>query len=356
VQPAQRLAELIRRQGDACARLGSPLYAGLMAYAAVDALDGGPVAVALAGHELDPGDYAVTLRLFGAVHGLVLSGRAPDLAAYYPSVGGTADPHAAWPQFRRVCAEQLDAIRPWLESPPQTNEIGRSAALLGGLLYVTAATRLPVRLRELGASAGLNLRPDLLRLTWDAPVPGSYGPDSSPVVLAHAWTGALPPVGVSLSVVDRGGCDLDPVVATTPEGRLRLQAYIWPDQVARMERLRGALELARQVPATVVRADAVSFLENLSPEIGSTLVIWHSVVWQYLPDDARVRAQAELDRLGGEATRSSPVAHLSLELDPGADDANVALQLWPASAFPAYADATPIGAAAPHGIPVRWLG
>ena len=53
--PAQRMAELIRQQGDACARLGSPLYAGLMAYAADDPLDGGPVAVALSGRELDPG-------------------------------------------------------------------------------------------------------------------------------------------------------------------------------------------------------------------------------------------------------------------------------------------------------------
>ena len=156
--PARGWPSSSRQQGDACARLGSPLYAGLMAYAADDLLDGGPVAVALSGRELDPGPHAVTLRLFGAVHGLVLSGRAPDLAAYYPSVGGTADPDAAWPEFRRVCAEQLDAIRPWLESPPQTNEIGRSAALLGGVLHVAAATRLPVRLMELEASAGLNQR------------------------------------------------------------------------------------------------------------------------------------------------------------------------------------------------------
>ena len=133
---------------------------------------------------------------------------------------------------------------------------------------------------------------------------------------------------------------------------MRLQAYVWPDDVARMQRLRGALELARQVPASVVRADAASFLEKLSPQPGSTLVIWHSVVWQYLPDDARVRVRAELDRIGAEATRSSPVAHLSLELDPGSDDANVALRLWPASAFPTYAADTPIGDAAPHGVPV----
>jgi hypothetical protein len=354
VQPEERLAELFRQSADSCGRLGSPLYAGLMAHAADDALAGGPIAVAMAGHEQDSASSAVTLRLFGAVHRLVLSGEEKALAAYYPSVGGSADPEAAWPLFRQVCADRLDVIRPWLERPPQTNEIGRAAAFLGGLLQIVAVAAFPVRLVELGASAGLNLRPDLLRVTWEDPAPGAFGPPDSPVVLARAWTGTLPPVDVPLAVVERSGCDLDPVEPTTPEGRLRLQSYVWPDDTARFNRLRGALQLARQVPVSVFRADAAAFLEHIHLRRGTTLVVWHSIFWQYLPSGARLRVRAQLDRLGAEAMPTAPVAHLSLELDEDSKDAVVRLRCWPPSRFPSFADDVAIAEAAPHGIPVDW--
>jgi hypothetical protein len=325
-----------------------------MAHAADDVLAGGPVADVMAGHENDPASSAVTLRLFGAVHRLVLTGEVRALAAYYPSVGGIADPDAAWPAFRQVCVDHGETIRPWLSRPPQTNEIGRGAALLGGLLHIAAATGLPVRLVELGASAGLNLRPDLLRVTWDTPRPGAYGPRTSPVVLATAWTGPLPPLGAPLAVVERQGCDLNPVVPTTSEGRLRLLSYVWPDDLDRIDRLRGALELARQVPVPVARADAATFLEGTGLREGTALVVWHSIMWQYLPSDDRARVRAQLERLGGEATQSAPVAHLSLELDPGSPSALVRLRLWPAAQFPTYRDEVTIADAAPHGIPVSW--
>ena len=45
-----------------------------------------------------------------------------------------------------------------LAVPPQTNEVGRSAALLAGLFDVVAASGVRrIRLLEIGASAGLNL-------------------------------------------------------------------------------------------------------------------------------------------------------------------------------------------------------
>ena len=284
-----------------------------MAHAADDVLDGGEIASVLRGHERDPGSAALALRLFGAVHRLVLTGRAASLAPFYPSVGGLADPDAAWPAFRQVCADNISGIRPWLDRPPQTNEIGRSAPLLGGLLHIAAMTALPVRLAELGASAGLNQRPDLVRLTWEGSSPGAYGPASSPVVLRNAWQGSLPPVGVPLSIVERRGCDLDPVVPTTSEGQIRLASYVWPDDLERLHRLRGAVELARQVPATVVRTDAATFLRGIALEPGRP---WSSGTPCSGSTFRRRRdcaCRRELDRLSHEATRAAPVAHLSFE-------------------------------------------
>src|SRR5437763_1692936 len=98
------MARLFREQGDGCARLGSPLYAELLRLCGDDIEGGGVLADVLAGHEEDPGPSALALRLVGAVHRIVLSGRAPELAPYYPSVGGTADATAAWPAFRDVVA------------------------------------------------------------------------------------------------------------------------------------------------------------------------------------------------------------------------------------------------------------
>ena len=66
----------LRRQARACRLPGSPLYAGLLERSAADAEDGGPAWTVLAGHETDPPGSALTLRLMGAVHRLVLQGRA----------------------------------------------------------------------------------------------------------------------------------------------------------------------------------------------------------------------------------------------------------------------------------------
>ena len=52
---------------------------------------GGPAQRLLAGREQEPARAFLALRLLGAVHRLVLMGRLPELAALYPSAGGTVD-------------------------------------------------------------------------------------------------------------------------------------------------------------------------------------------------------------------------------------------------------------------------
>lgn len=346
--PEQRTARVLRTQARHCAAAGSSLYAGLLGHAADDLLAGGPVAGVLEGHLTDPGRSALALRMLGGVHALVLTGGAAELAAFYPSAGGTAEPgpgaRRAWPAMREVLTEHRDEIRDWLKRPPQTNEVGRGAALAGALCYLAARAAYPVRLIEIGASAGLNLRADHF---WISGTGLTFGPDSSPVRMPGAWRGHAPPVR-PVEVVTRTGGDLAPVDPLSDDGRLLLSAYVWADQVDRMERLRGACELAARVPADLRREPALATIARLRPEPGSWTVLWHSIMQQYL-DHEQMRQLAEgVAAIGAAATDSARFAHVTLELIKGTSDTPIELTTWP------KAERRLLGTAPAHGIPVTW--
>src|SRR4029077_12761115 len=114
----------------------------------------------------------------------VLTGRLPDLARHYPSTGGDGDPEAAWPAFRTALDLHRDEISALVARPCQTNEVGRSAALVGGFLEVAHRTGLPLRILEIGASAGLNLRWDRYRYESSE---GAWGDPGSHVRFTHSF-------------------------------------------------------------------------------------------------------------------------------------------------------------------------
>lgn len=344
------LVERIRTQAGDCAEMGSPLYASLLEQAATDVEAGGPVAAVLAGHEDDRGASALALRLLGAVHRLVLSGLAPELAARYPSTGGDGDAEGAWSAFRSVVADQGEAIRPLLATPPQTNEVGRSAALLGGFLVVAAETGLGLRLLEIGCSAGLNLRFDRFGYRSGEQV---WGDPASPVQLVEPWSeGGRPPLDVEVSVTERWGCDVAPIDPLTPEGRRALLSYVWPDQPVRLALLRGAIEVAAAVPAVVERGDAAVWLERrlADPVPGVATAVFHSVMRQYLDDEGRAAIDLLLRRAAERASVEAPVAHLAMEPDAGYASMAVRLTIWPGG------EERVVALAGGHGPPVRWLG
>ena len=132
-----------------CSSLGSPFTAEPLTLLDEDGAADGVTARLLAGGPGDP------LRLAGALHALVLGGAAPKLAAYYPP-NGVRDPD----RWRRAMLDALathDVEAPrFLAFSPQTNEVGRSAVLVGGFHHVARRGGLPLRLLEIGASAGLN--------------------------------------------------------------------------------------------------------------------------------------------------------------------------------------------------------
>jgi hypothetical protein len=332
------LPEQLRHQARHCAEFGSPLYADLLARCADDVEAGGAVARLLASRADLPPQQVLPLRLLGGVHALVLQRRAHELAMFYPSVGGTAtDAEARWHAFCSVVTDQADALQPWLDATVQTNEPGRAAALLGALHAAgVRAGPLPVRLFEFGASAGLNLRVDALPIgpgaTIDTPLP--------------------PPVA-PLRVAERQGADLHPIDPTTTDGRLRLTAYVWADDRPRLERLRLALDIAAQVSAPVARSGAAEFLAEVGVRPGFLTVVWHSIVWQYLPTNERAAVIAELDRLAREASDEAPVAHVSLEPDPDAVGRSLLLPEVRLRLAPQGVDSV-LGVAPAHGVPVQW--
>jgi hypothetical protein len=340
---------LIRDQARACAELGSPMCGELLGRLADDLEASGPTAEVLRGHEDDPGPSGLALRLAGSLHRLVLSGAAGELAPYYPTVGGDWSAGGA-DAVLDFLARRPDDVRPLLDQPPQTNEVGRSAALLGALLRSLARHPLPVRLFEIGASGGLNLFADRFRYADDRGV--AWGDPDSPVVLADAWRGAPVPADAHVVVAERGGCDVSPVDVTTEDGRLTLSSYVWPDMTARYQRLAGAIEVARREPIEVVRAGAASYVEGLGLADGHLTVLWHSVMWQYVPRDEQERVTARLAELGADATADRPLVHLFAEPTRRTPEDRhrfwVVAQIWPGGVREHW------GQMAPHGLPVTW--
>ncbi len=335
------------KQAEWCGELGSELYAKLLRQAAADVEATGTCWTVLRGHHEDAPGSALALRFLGAVHRLVLEGKAPQLAMCYPSTGGDANCADLWQRFHDVVGEHVATLRELIERPVQTNEVGRCAALLGGFLEVARCTSLPLRLLEIGAAAGLILRWDHHR--YEQGNEGWGNPDA-PVHIAGAFASGHPSFDVSATVAERRGCDTSPIDPTTQEGKLTLQSYVWPDQVERFQLLEAALEVARRVPANVEKSNAADWIESAlgikTP--GTATVVYHSIVWQYLPPKDRDRIERAITTAGREATTQAPLAWLRFE--PGEGWADVRLRIWPDG------DDRLIGRSGFHGRPVHWLG
>jgi hypothetical protein len=294
----------------------------------------------------------VSLRFAGALHRLVLERRAPELALHYPSVGGSAPVEDVWPVARRVIEEHAIALADGVRRPVQTNEVGRAAALFGGLVLVTATSLLPIRLLEVGASAGLNLRAD--DFGYDVADGVVLGDAASPVRLRRPWQGSHPPYDVAVDIAERAGCDPAPLDPTSEADRLTLTSYVWGDQLERLERLRGALAIAARAPVPVEAMPASAFLarELAEPREGVATVVWHSVVRQYLSRDERTAVDDLLAGAGARATASAPLFRLSLEpekLVASTFRFVVELTTWPGGGRRTLAEC--LG----HGPPVVWV-
>jgi hypothetical protein len=334
-----RVRDSFAEQAQWCDRLGSPFTASVCR---------------VLGRRLDretetgrraldwPGDPAPTadalaLRLCGGINALVRQGAVPALAALYPP--------APFPDEERL-AEALGPVlaRPdlagWLDLPPQTNEVGRSAVLMAGLMVAAKTIGRPFYLLELGASAGLNLVLD--RYAYDLGGVRAGVPDS-PLRLAPEWTGPPPPEA-EVVVAGRRGVDLSPV-----EDSSRLLAYVWPDQTRRLEQAEKAIALLAADPPPIDRGDAADWLEaqlaSPAPQ-GTARAVIHSVAYQYFPADTQARVTAAIESAG----TCEPLAWVRMEKAPEEAGHSLRVRLWPGG------EDRLLARVHPHGASVEWLG
>jgi hypothetical protein len=368
------LADRFRRHADALVRSGrSPLYVKLMRGAAEDIDRGGQVAQLFDGVPAPPGSVP-QLRLMAALHYLVLAGQAPALASFYPSAGGDRPVDGAWPAASEVIGGRFEQIEERLHRTVQTNEPGRSAVLFAGLLWLSRRHRRPIRLLEIGASAGLNLLVDRYTYIVGGRV---LGDPASPVRLVDPWTPPLPidleEEAASLRIADRSGCDLAPLDPGREEDRLTLLSYVWPDELHRIERLRAALSVAAGDPVPIAARRASEWLAEALPvrDDHELTVVWHSVMRQYVdPEewdtiDRTLRAAAEAEperrlvRLSMEPAQDHP-ARMQLTLhdpagttdrEPTAPTLDRAGATLDDSAGPRE---TLLAVCDDHGLPIRW--
>jgi hypothetical protein len=336
------VADAIALQARSCAALGSPLYAELLTGLLADFESGGVVYDVLAQRQRPVRD-AVSLRLLGALHRRVLEGEEPALGRHYPSVGGSPRASLVDDALEVIARCRLD-VDGALTRQVQTNEVGRAATLAGGFAEIARATRLPLSLREIGSSAGLNLH-------WDGYYydtgESTLGDSTSLVRFGpHMWTN--PPKLAPVEIRDRAGTDIAPLDPADPQARLTLLSFVWPDMAIRFDRLRAALDHAADRPPIVARADAADWLAEALPACAedATTVVFHSIVWQYLPPATQARVRNLLHEHGATATSASPLAWLRME--PAGPVTALTLTMWP--------DGTErvLATAGYHGADINW--
>jgi len=255
---------------------------------------------------------AVPLRFLGGLHALVIDGLAGGLE-----------------EALEKAAARRDRLAEFMRHEPQTNEVRRSACLLGGFLTVAHETGQPLRTFEIGASAGLNQIWD--RYRYDLGPAGHWGDAGSEVALDTDWRGPAPPLDAPVRVAVRAACDRRPVDIRDPEARRRLRAYIWADQTERLARLDSAIAAALAAGVSVEAEDAVNWLSRrAAPEAGFATVLFHSVFWQYMPRERQDAARAAIEAHGAAASAEAPFAWLRMEPTPeDLSGMDLSLTSWP---------------------------
>lgn len=288
---------------------------------------------------------ALPLRVTAGLHHLLLTGQDRSLEPVY---AGIATDQGKVDRLVGELIRKYDTVLlPWLDGPPQTNEAGRSSAIMVGLAWLSERLGSRFELNEIGASAGINTMMD--RFAYDLDGVRFGGP--SPLRLAPEWRGDPPPTA-QVTITGARGCDLKPIDLRNPEAVLRLKSFVWPEAVERMARIDVARSLAQERAPELDRADAGDWVEAImaEPQVeGTTRCLFHTIVWQYLPDFTQDRITQAVEKAGAAADDTKPIAWLRLETNRQTFAHELQARFWPGGD-----QGVTLAAAHPHGDWVEW--
>jgi hypothetical protein len=288
----------------------------------------------------EPTKAALPLRTVGGLHSLALKGVA--LTEIFD--GSVTDPEAVKAALSAALIAHDDELYRWLDGPPQTNEPGRSGALMCGMLEVSRRFGQPLEVIEIGSSAGLNLLIDRYRFDLGGTM---VGPGDSPVTIRPEWRGPVPPQ-VPVRFASVRGCDQQVIDVHDSAAAARLRAYIWADNPERQARMTRAIAMIEAQPVRLEQADAADWLEARLAEPqaeGVTRVLMHSVVWQYLPPATQARITEAMEKAGAQATADRQLAWVEMEPDRTLHRQEVWVRSWPGDM-----SRTMVAASQAHGV------
>lgn len=360
----EELAAAFRAQGGFCRKRDADFTAAIVDAAGAEIESGGPLLALADAFRGEPVKNALALRVAGALHALVLDGRAGDLEAYYAAPDAAPDADDLRKAMAPLWTREREVFARYIAKAPQTNETRRAAALLPGFCKVAETFGLPLDILEMGASAGMLLGWDRFRYDYKVgdKVVAHWTPEGASQDDAGVdaeWRGKTPPqLHAPVRVRRRKGCDLHPFDLSDPDQLLHARSYIWPEDKARRDLFDMAVRKNAKLSTHVEKADALEWLER---ELGdraddAATVVYHSVFAPYLTDDQRARKQALLEAAGESATTDAPLALLSFEPTAFDDDVEflTELQIWPADG--AGGRKLRLARSHPHGAWVEPLG
>jgi hypothetical protein len=221
--------------------------------------------------------------------------------------------------------EHLDEVELGLNSQVQTNEVGRSVVHLALSHWITKFDIEECDFLEVGASAGLNLNFDRFYGCFGQL---RMGDPSSALRFMGDWFENAPLVPkAGARIVNRRGVDVSPIDVSDPAQELRLLSFIWPDQKARMQRIRAAIEIAKEHKPLVENESADTWIERqLRTRRERATIVFHSIVWQYLGPDVQRRFRQALEDAAITSTPEKPLIWARME--PAGKVADVRVTMW----------------------------
>jgi hypothetical protein len=121
-----------------------------------------------------------------------------------------------------------------------------------------------------------------------------------------------------------------------------------------MVRMDAAIELASRQRPDLVKQEAGGFVRDMlaRPQAAGVIrVLYHSIMWQYMPQATRAAIEAAMEAAGAEATPERPLAWLWLEMNRETFAHELKVRFWPGGE-----EWVTLSEAHPHGAWVKWRG